>query len=102
MTFPCTGCGSCCKRIRTAVHNTNVVDNQDPLFFPYTWDNDGVCENLTIDNKCKVYSNRPLICNIEKYAEYLKLNKYDFYKLNIQACNYLMDLDGVHSSFRIK
>lgn len=72
------------------------------MYFPYNWDENGVCENLTEDNKCKVYENRPLICNVEKFAEYNKLEKTEFYKVNIRACNYMMDIDGIDQSFRIK
>ena len=102
MNFPCTGCGSCCKRISNAVSHYNIKDKKNPLYFPYTWDENGVCENLTDDNKCKVYHDRPIICNIDKYAEYMKLNKIEFFKSNILACNYMMDLDSVPLEFRIK
>lgn len=72
------------------------------MYFPYNWDENGVCENLTEDNKCKVYENRPLICNVDKFAEYNKLEKTEFYKVNIRACNYMMDIDGIDQSLRIK
>lgn len=72
------------------------------MYFPYYWDENGVCENLTEDNKCKVYENRPLICNVDKFAEYNKLEKTEFYKVNIRACNYMMDIDGIDQSLRIK
>lgn len=71
------------------------------MYFPYNWDENGVCENLTEDNKCKVYENRPLICNVDKFAEYNKLDKNEFYKVNIRACNYMMDLDDISLEFRI-
>jgi len=99
--FPCTGCGSCCKRIANAVKHYDIKNPKDPMYFPYTWDENGVCENLTQNNQCKVYENRPLLCNVEKFAEYKKLDKIEFYKANIRACNYMMDLDGVSSEFRI-
>lgn len=99
--FPCTGCGCCCRRINVAVGHYNVKSKKDPLFFPYKWDENGVCENLTEDNKCKIYENRPLICNVEKFAEYHNLNKKEFYAANIRACNYMMESDGVSPEFRI-
>ena len=102
MSFPCTGCGCCCKRIKSAVKHYNVTDKKHPLYFPYTWDENGVCENLTEDNKCKVYDNRPLLCNVDKFAEYINYNKKEFYKSNIRACNYMMDLDNVSLELRIK
>jgi len=101
-SFPCTGCGSCCRRIKHAVSHYNVKSKKDPMYFPYSWDENGVCENLTEDNKCKVYDNRPLICNIEKYGNYMKVNVDEYYQANIRACNYMMDLDNVPLEFRIK
>lgn len=100
--FPCTGCGCCCKRIKQAVSNNKGVKMYDPLYFPYTWDKNGVCENLTEDNKCKVYDNRPLICNVEKFGEHINADQKEFYKLNIRACNYMMEVDNVPLNFRIK
>jgi hypothetical protein len=102
MILPCTSCGSCCRRIKNAVSHFYTEDNKDPLYFPYTWDENGVCENLTEDNKCKVYENRPLLCNIDKFATYFKINKKSFIKENIDACNQLMDIDKVPIEFRIK
>ncbi len=99
--FPCTGCGSCCRRISVAVSHYNVTNKRDPLYFPYKWDENGVCENLTQDNKCKVYENRPLLCDVERFAKHMKVNREDFFLSNIRACNYLMELDNVPSEFRI-
>jgi Fe-S-cluster containining protein len=100
--FPCSSCGACCRRIKFAVEHFKAKNEKDPLYFPYKWDEKGVCENLTEDNQCKVYENRPLICNVEKYAEFAKLDKDNFYRSNILACNYMMDMDNVPLHFRIK
>jgi Fe-S-cluster containining protein len=86
--YPCTNCGACCKRV-------HLLEN-----FPFKNIN-GVCEKY-IDNKCSIYENRPWICNIDKGAEILGFNKEEFYKLNIQACNQMMDEDGIDLKFRIK
>ena len=101
MNFPCTGCGCCCKRINLAVAFEGFKPKGHPLHFPYSWSQEGVCEMLTPDNKCRVYDCRPLICNIEKYAEYLGVDLEHFFKLNADACNRLMDLDNVPLQFRI-
>jgi len=100
--FPCTGCGACCRRINLAVLFHNVKDKSHPLYFPHKWDAHGRCQMLDSDNKCKVYSNRPLICDIKKYAEYMGHDVKKFFELNISACNKLMDEDGLPLSFRIK
>jgi Fe-S-cluster containining protein len=102
-SFPCTGCGSCCKRIEKVVQMMNVKDKNDPLYFPYEWDQDGVCEHLDKNTyRCKIYYKRPLICNVDRIAKYLNLDKGKFYELNISACNKMMDEDGVPLHFRIK
>jgi Fe-S-cluster containining protein len=101
-SFPCSGCGCCCRRINQAVSHFKAKSKKDPMYFPYTWDENGVCENLTEENKCKVYDKRPLICNIESYGNYMKVNEQEFYQVNIRACNYMMDLDNVPLEFRIK
>ena len=57
---------------------------------------------LSDDNKCKVYDNRPALCNVDKVMELFDIPKKEFYSINIEACNNLMDEDGVDESFRIK
>jgi Fe-S-cluster containining protein len=100
--FPCSGCGACCRRVKQAVQHHNITDKNHPLYFPYRWDKSGACEHLGEDNKCKIYLKRPLLCNIDKYAEYIGADKKEFFALNIQACNQLMDSDGIPLHFRIK
>ncbi len=101
MSFPCTSCGSCCKRISKVVSFLNVSDKNDPMYFPHSWDKNGVCEHLDQNNKCKIYYKRPLICNIDRVCKHLNLNLKEFYDLNISACNKMMDEDGVPLHFRI-
>lgn len=100
--FPCSGCGACCRRIKQAVEHHNIINKKHPLYFPHKWDINGICEHLGDDNKCKIYSQRPLLCNIEKYAEYIGADKNEFFSINIRACNQLMDIDGIPLLFRIK
>ena len=102
MIFPCTSCGCCCKRISKVVEGLNITDKNNPLYFPYKWDNNGVCEHLDNNNKCKIYYKRPLICNIDRFSKYLNLNTKEFYDLNISACNKMMDEDNIPLQFRIK
>ena len=51
--YPCTLCGCCCKRIDKVVSQLRVLGVD--VDFNYKWDENGQCENLTIDNKCSVY-----------------------------------------------
>lgn len=102
--FPCSSCGACCRRIKTAVHNLGIgnVKRDDEYYFPYQWDESGRCEMLTEDNKCAVYDNRPIICNIDKFCEEAGMSKKNFYEGNIDFCNKMMDEDGVDQKFRIR
>lgn len=102
MIFPCTSCGACCRRISTAVKNFYTDDPKNPLYFPYSWDKNGVCENLTADNKCSVYKKRPLLCNVEKFADFIGIERDKFFEYNIRACNRLMDEDNLSLELRIK
>lgn len=90
--FPCTQCGCCCRRVG-ALKSLGAD-------FPYDTDEFGVCEMLE-DNKCKVYNNRPTICNIEKYAKEQRIDKELFFSENIDACNKMMDEDNVPLGYRI-
>jgi Fe-S-cluster containining protein len=100
-SFPCTSCGSCCKRIGNA-ERILPIDIVNPLHFPYNKDSSGKCEKLKDDNTCSVYENRPLVCNIEKTMEFYGLSRDEFFQANIEVCNIIMDEDGVDLSFRIK
>lgn len=105
--YPCSSCGCCCNKIDVAVSNIESFALQynipfEELKFPYNWDESGKCEMLDDDNRCKVYHNRPNICNIEWITNRIDINKEKFYNLNIETCNRLMDEDGIDKSFRIK
>lgn len=99
--FPCTSCGCCCKRIDILKISEEVNDPDSIFYFPYE-SNNGVCENLTSDNKCSIYETRPLICNVARLAETLDLEKTSFFQRNIVSCNQMMDDDKIDESFRIK
>jgi len=97
MKFPCQKCSLCCRHIDRAVNL--FTEAGFDIKFPYKW-TDGVCEMLK-DNLCSVYENRPLICNVDRYIKENKINKHWFYKLNIEACNRLMDEAGLDQKYRI-
>lgn len=103
--FPCTQCGACCRRIDKAVESiSELMDTKpgSPYHFPYQWDASGKCENLTDDNLCRVYDTRPLICNIDAMASMsgliTKKGLKNWYQLNADACNKIMDEDGIDKS----
>ncbi len=96
MNFECTGCSLCCRRF-DLIHK---YKNEQPLpilglinQFPYKHDKDGVCEMLDEDGQCKVYDDRPGLCNIEKIYDdnpSLAESKEDFYLATYKACNILI------------
>lgn len=103
MTFPCSSCGCCCKRVNKLyeLHEVLGVSNpQSAFYFPYKWNESGMCENY-LDNKCSIYETRPNICNVDKTAKLLKLKKKEFYQLNIEACNQMMEEDDIDLKFRL-
>lgn len=77
-TFDCDKCGLCCKNIRKSLLNVNFDRG------------DGVCKNFDDATKlCKIYSERPIFCNVDAYYEkFLKnlMSREDFHKMNYEAC----------------
>lgn len=100
--FPCTKCGCCCRKVDLVVKAIGSVDPDNELYFPYKWDNTGRCENLTKENLCAVYDNRPLLCNIDRFMDrFAVVGKDEFYAANIESCNALMDQENIPIEFRI-
>ena len=107
--YPCKGtpnggaCPSlCCFQAADALKG--IVDLKlsgqpvDPKIFdfPYTVDQiTGRCENVMDDGGCKVYLDRPLLCNIEKAAEAVGLDPMIFMPANAEACNHHMTNAGI-------
>ena len=100
--YPCTMCGACCKHVDVVVKHSEVTDPTSPFYFPHRWDATGRCEHLSEENRCRIYSSRPLICNIDRIVTHLELDKAQFYRDNIKACNVMMELDGVEERYRIE
>jgi len=98
--FPCTSCGLCCKQMNTVL-NTDYEDDLLNLIiskFPYKISEDGICEKLNENNQCSVYEDRPLICNIRSMSNLFNVP----YKYTIEACNELIDKEGLDPSYKIK
>lgn len=66
----------------------------------------GVCKYLDLDsNMCRIYDNRPEICNIESMYKkhfYKFYTKEEFIRLNIESCNVMQEQFGIEDRFRIK
>lgn len=78
--FECDCCGLCCRHI-----NKNLLKNFDS--------GDGVCKFLDREkNLCRIYKNRPDICNVETgYKKYFsgKYSWEEFLKINYEICEEL-------------
>lgn len=81
--FNCDKCGLCCQNLKIS----SLYKDLDR--------GDGTCIFYNEDTKlCNIYENRPIICNIEKfYKVYFagKIKKYNYYKLNYEACKKLKE-----------
>jgi Fe-S-cluster containining protein len=103
-SFPCTGCGACCKRINNLEAHIVKDDPEHMLYFPYSWDENGVCENLNLeDNSCNVYETRPTMCNIDKMFQFVQngMSKKEYYNVNIFLCNKMIEEDGLDEKFKV-
>ena len=92
MAFNCTSCGLCCKNLGRMLRESYIkVPWMRPMVeaFPHKVLEDGSCEML-VDNRCSVYEDRPLMCNIDKMAKHpMPISRLDWYSLNYQGCNTL-------------
>ena len=81
MKFKCDMCGLCCQNVRKSFLQVNFDRG------------DGVCKNFDDEKKlCKIYKNRPLVCNVDAYYEkFLSkiISREDFYKMNYKVCEKL-------------
>jgi Fe-S-cluster containining protein len=92
--YKCDACGRCCKYMKMVMENKDKYKGARRIAidrFPYKWKEDGSCEKL-VNNKCEVYSKRPLLCNIEKmYEVFFKgvMSKKEYFEKVKKSCNML-------------
>lgn len=101
--FPCTGCGACCRSVDGVKENKHLHPKAiQELIEAFPYDHkDGVCEML-VDNKCAVYEDRPVLCNIEKVSEYYPdLTKEEYFKINADFCNLLQLKFDLPTKYRV-
>jgi Fe-S-cluster containining protein len=108
VSYPCVGgpggaCPSLCC-FQAAESLKSIVDLKlsghpvDPAIFdfPYSVDQEtGKCENVMEDGGCKVYLDRPILCNIEKAAIAMGFDPMIFQPANTQQCNDMMTEHGI-------
>ena len=103
-SFPCTGCGGCCRLIGNILKQD--LSEAHPVFkyaietFPFAADENGACEKLE-GNKCSVYLDRPLLCNVDLLGSLIHPNKEEWYAKNAEACNTIIDSFGLEPSYKI-
>jgi Fe-S-cluster containining protein len=102
-SFPCTSCGLCCKHVDVLLKygSDNVILQELIDRFPYKPKLDGSCSQLDNQNRCLVYNNRPLMCNIKLVGILLKQPMEEYFKLNIQICNAMIREAGLDESYLI-
>jgi Fe-S-cluster containining protein len=91
--FQCDACGSCCKHIDAILEQAlKSLPEVARLAaeFPYK-SIEGRCEMLTNEDRCSVYSQRPVLCNVRRlYTVAIKgkVNKSreQFYRDNKSMC----------------
>jgi Fe-S-cluster containining protein len=88
MKYPCDKCGCCCKNVGIIIQHIKEQQNYAFYFvdFPYKIDESGRCEKLSIENKCTVYSERPIICRVNKIAKLSGINEKKFFEMNKKVC----------------
>lgn len=82
--FSCDRCGICCQHINR-IADLAEFDNGE-----------GICIHLTVDKRCDIYKNRPLICNVDKYYSLVmsdKMTKQEWYAINTDSCLKLKALE---------
>lgn len=90
--FDCNECGLCCKKVYRALDKSRnphwmheAIDD-----FPYEMNSDGSC-SMMVDNRCSVYEDRPLLCNIKKAAKKIDMpyTRKEWFRLNYEGCRQL-------------
>lgn len=90
--FPCIECGLCCKHVNGIQHLEKWADNS------------GKCKYLQSSNLCKIYKDRPLLCNVEEsYSKifYKEMSKKDFILANLRVCIELNEKFGTLENYNL-
>lgn len=109
-TFPCVGCGACCTVIKqileTPIEEIEKEYREEVKDFPHKALENGSCEMLDqLTLKCKVYEDRPLLCQIDSHHKKKlkdKISLSDYHDETKVACKYLMRTQLGWSESKIK
>lgn len=76
--FHCNRCGECCRNLQFVEPLKNFHNGN------------GICIYLDKEtNLCRIYEERPIVCNVEKcYEKFFTeiMTKEEYYKLNYKGC----------------
>lgn len=109
LSYGCTGCSLCCRKIGETIERVKNMDSKDPFIkafqdFPYKADEDGVCEKLGEDGKCTVYEDRPLVCSIPRMFQRFykgKETRKQHYLSEAKICNRMIRKEGLDDKFLV-
>ena len=82
MTFPCTRCGACCRRVGLSPVTRDLAGP------------DGACRHLSPDSTCSIYETRPDVCRIDLMIERWGFDRRLAYEATAILCNTWMREDG--------
>ncbi len=106
--FPCTQCGECCRHISSVLDHASIEYKTSPTVikdlidrFPYEVNSDGSCSMLDDNGLCKVYDNRPIICNVRLGGILLHQNEEEWYQNRAKGCNKLIKEANLDPKFLI-
>lgn len=96
MTFPCTQCGACCRRIHLL---SSELDRGDGACLHLVEHEDGRAT-------CGIYDTRPVICRVDDLYEdlhrvYPAVSRDDYYRANHRICAEWQEQDGTAIHLRI-
>ncbi len=81
--FPCDKCGICCSMLpKNSIYEGLRNKN-------------GVCKHFDVNKRhCKIYDNRPEICNVIQMYKYFKDNMSleEYIKINVESCKILKEM----------
>jgi hypothetical protein len=100
LEFKCNCCGACCKFVghivqQVRAHKARGLALPEPYrrfdTFPYKFLENGTCTMLDEDNRCKVYDERPEVCNVQFMFDtyYNFMGKEQYLKASADACKLL-------------
>lgn len=96
MTFPCTSCGACCRRVGQLAPALRLL-----VGFPYQATPDGACEHLDADARCRIYATRPQVCRTDGMHTVLGLDRATYYAQTAAVCNDWQVADGLDPRYRV-